>query len=233
MVIGNGLIAKQFLPNYKDSREVLIFASGVSNSKCVEMKEYEREFDLVTESLNKYPNLHFVYFSTCSIYDPSELNSKYVLHKKKVEKLISDNCRSFHIFRVSNLVGNSNNYNTVLNFFFHKIIKQVPFVLWENASRNLIDIDDMFAITNAIIKDKYEINSSINIANPISYSAKTIVNNIELYLGKTGIFTIEQKGEAFNINLKNIEAYIKKLEIQFNEDYLKKLLLKYYPINDL
>lgn len=233
MVIGNGLIAKQFLPNYKDSREVLIFASGVSNSKCVEMKEYAREYDLVAESLNKYPNFHFVYFSTCSIYDPVEANSEYVFHKKKIEKLISDNSKSFHIFRVSNLVGKSENKNTILNFFYDKIANQIPFVLWSNASRNLIDIDDMYAITNEIIKDKYKLNSNINIANPNSYSAITIVNELEFYLKKTGVKTIEEKGVAFKIDVADIKIYIEKYNIQFTSNYLQKLLQKYYPINDI
>ena len=51
MIIGNGLIASIF--SDIDSDELLIFASGVSNSTCASDNEYLRERNLLIESINK------------------------------------------------------------------------------------------------------------------------------------------------------------------------------------
>ena len=66
MVIGNGLLAKSF-SKYKDDDQVIIFASGVSNSKEVNPEAFMREMDLLRSITNKDALL--VYFSTCSVYD--------------------------------------------------------------------------------------------------------------------------------------------------------------------
>ena len=41
MVIGNGQIAK-FFNDFKNNQDILIFASGVSNSNCTNLKEFKR-----------------------------------------------------------------------------------------------------------------------------------------------------------------------------------------------
>jgi hypothetical protein len=82
MVIGNGMVAIRF-ESYKTNDEFLIFASGVSNSKNINPEVYERELILLQRSIQENREKIFVYFSTCSIYDPEEENSKYVLHKSK------------------------------------------------------------------------------------------------------------------------------------------------------
>src|SRR5215470_13061079 len=116
MVIGNGMIGTRFGSYQKDDRFV-IFASGVSNSKTRFDAAYKREINLLKETIDTNKQKILVYFSTCSLYDPEEKNSPYIIHKKQVEDIIQSHCNQFLIFRVSNLVGKSNNPNTVLNFF--------------------------------------------------------------------------------------------------------------------
>ena len=45
MVIGNGLVASAF-SKYKNDDDVIIFASGVSNSSTNKKEEFEREINL-------------------------------------------------------------------------------------------------------------------------------------------------------------------------------------------
>src|SRR5690349_6695322 len=104
MVIGNGMIAKRF-NSYKDNKDVLIFASGVSNSKNRNQAQYDRESDLLEKTIEANPSKVLVYFSTCSIKDPGEANSPYVEHKKQLEDLIQKKLERYYIFRVSNIAG--------------------------------------------------------------------------------------------------------------------------------
>jgi hypothetical protein len=52
MIIGSGFIANSFRKFYFDRKNILIFASGVSNSKEKKKKNFEREVNL----LKKYSN---------------------------------------------------------------------------------------------------------------------------------------------------------------------------------
>lgn len=67
MVIGNGMIANRFT-NYKDDKEIVIFASGVSNSKNINKENFKKEFLLLEDIIKANPDKVITYFSTCSIY---------------------------------------------------------------------------------------------------------------------------------------------------------------------
>ncbi len=231
MVVGNGLIAKKFI-DYIDNDSFLIFASGVSNSKNANADEYQKEFSLLEKNIEKNAEKTFVYFSTCSIEDPSLKNSPYVIHKKNIEKHITNTCKKFIIFRLSNVVGQTKNPHTIFNYFIEKIKNKQAFEVWENANRNLIDVDDVFIICNFILNEKEFQNQIINIANPISTSVLTIVKIIELHFGNKGIYTKTPKGKPFNIDLEKIKKVLLNTTINFQENYISLLLKKYFP-NDL
>ena len=227
MVVGTGMIGKRFA-SYQNNDAFVIFASGVSNSKNTDNDDYQREKELLRSTIIKNPGKTLVYFSTCGIYDPDEQKSKYVIHKKELEELISEKCNQFQIFRVSNLVGKSGNPNTVLNFFIHHIRNKINFDLWCNASRNLLDIDDMYTIVDHILQQQFYTKEIINIANPLSYNVKEIVAAIEsLWHIKANYIPIE-KGSSFAINIDLVLPVIQKLDIHFENDYLINLLKKYY-----
>jgi nucleoside-diphosphate-sugar epimerase len=227
MVIGNGMVAKRF-EAYRTNEQFLIFASGVSNSKIINPEAYERELVLLKRSIAENREKTLVYFSTCSIYDPGEENSKYVLHKKRIERLIEEDHKQFHIFRVSNLVGRSENRNTILNFYVHHILGGVNFDLWTNATRNLIDIDDVYRIVDHVLKGGIAKNRVINIANTENYSTQEIIIAIEgLWRTKANYIPI-QKGHAFDIDLSVTRPIMNELGIHFGKNYLTNLLRKYY-----
>lgn len=106
MVIGNGSIA-QVLP---DREDVIFFASGVSNSSCIDEKEYEREFNLLrTVPLDS----HIVYFSGLGIYYK---NDRYTQHKREIENYIRDSFNTYTIVRIE-VCEWVKTPNTILNFF--------------------------------------------------------------------------------------------------------------------
>ena len=227
MIIGNGLIAVRF-EKYSDNENFIIFASGVSNSKNTDPAAYERERNLLLATMLQHTTKTLVYFSTCSINDPEEKDSMYVLHKKSLEELIQKTQANYHIFRVSNLVGKTSNQNTILNFFIQHINNGDHFNLWTGAVRNLIDVDDMYAIADHILTKSLFRNSIINIANPESYKVTAIVNAIESTSKLKANCTLIQKGEIFNIDTSLITPIINKLHLSFGKDYLFNLLSKYY-----
>ena len=228
MVIGNGMVAARFA-SYTSNDDVVIFASGVSNSKNTDPVAYERETKLLKKTLEQYPDKLLVYFSTCSLYDPEEKTSPYYNHKLKTEEYIQQTAASYNIFRVSNIVGRSANQNTILNFFYYHLINRVNFDLWSNTTRNLIDIDDMFAITDSILQQGLFQNQVTNIANPVSNNVKEIIETLGNVLGIKGNYIPIPKGRHFEIDITVILPVIAQLSIPFGRPYLLNLVKKYYP----
>jgi nucleoside-diphosphate-sugar epimerase len=227
MVIGKGMVAKRF-EAYERDDQFLIFASGVSNSKNINQAAYERELTLLQKAIKENPEKILVYFSTCSIYDPEEEHSKYVLHKKQIEHLIQTDHEKFYVFRVSNLVGHSANRNTILNFYVYHILNGINFDLWTHATRNLIDIDDMYRIVDHLLKKGAGQNDIINIANEESYGTGQIITAIENFLDTRANYIPIAKGNAFTIDTSATKNVIKELGILFETNYLTSLLRKYY-----
>ncbi len=227
MVIGNGMIANRF-SIYKDDEERVIFASGVSNSKDTQQQNFRREFELLKDVVRRYPDKVLVYFSTCSVEDNDLAGTPYVIHKKNIEKYIRENLTGFYLFRISNLGGTSNNPYTLLNYFIFNILANQPLKVWTKAYRNIIDIDDMYAVVDYFLKTKTGTNSVINIANPENYSVPYIVNSIEHHLKKKATYTEVDRGDNYPIDISVAEPVFEKLNIHFGDGYLASILNKYY-----
>lgn len=227
MVIGHGLLGKQF-SSYEDSVDYLIFCSGVSNSTCTNIHEFQREHDLLKNAIQKYPNYQLVYFSTCSVYDASQLERPYVQHKLNMERLIQEEHANYLIVRTSNLVGKTHNPNTVLNFFYEAIQHQKNFSLWAHAERNLIDVNDVFNVVDYVLQHHLFKNQVIAVANTQSYPVRDIVSALERFTNKKARYSLEDKGQSFHIPLDVVNDIYKTMGLVFDEHYLPNLLERYY-----
>lgn len=227
MIIGEGMIAKSF--EQYDSNDFLIFASGVSNSKTTNIEEFEREKDLLVESITKYENQVFVYFSSCSITNNILGNDLYHQHKINMENIIKCNVNNYLIFRLSNVVGNfSINSKTLVPFFIEKILYNKSFNVWSGSVRNIIGIQDVVSIVIYILKNKLYMNETLYIANKRNIRIINLINKLELVLNKKANYKmIKTVDENFTVNLEKIEPIIKALGISFNEKYLDKILINY------
>ena len=140
MIIGSGLLANAFLKSPLNIENVTIYAAGVSNSNCSDESEFKREHLRLVEALKKSPkNNVFIYFGTCSVYDPLVFKTPYVIHKLEMEKIVHSH-HSYHIFRLPQVAGETSNPHTLLNFLHARISRSEKFNLWENAERNIIDV---------------------------------------------------------------------------------------------
>ncbi|MFN5841955.1 MAG: hypothetical protein ACK45G_01855, partial [Bacteroidota bacterium] len=68
MIVGSGLLANAF-SSFRSVDDMVIFASGVSNSTSTDRNQYDREVELLRKYINRQAKL--IYFSTVSVFDPS------------------------------------------------------------------------------------------------------------------------------------------------------------------
>lgn len=221
MVIGNGLLANAF-KSYEEDCNIIIFASGVSNSRETRISEFEREQTALMEAITHNPTRLLIYFSTCSIEDQSQSDSLYVKHKLSMESLVQTLCQKYYIFRLPQVVGISAS-PTIINFFVDSIINNKAINIHKNATRNLIYVDDVFKIANIIIKKECYLNEIVNIATPYNLKIFEILHILEVLLNKKANYKIVVCGEIQDINIKHLN----ELKIQFQENYVENILEKY------
>ena len=226
MIVGNGLLAKAF-EQYKDIDSVLIFASGVSNSRELNDDSYTREFDLL--SAYKDTNKKLVYFSTTSVQDPSIQDSKYVQHKLKIENYISTSFKSYIIFRLPIVVGNNTNKNTFFNGFRNAILEDNVHIS-KDATRYLIDVDDLVKYLPMVI------DKETNIIMNVCFNNKTSVQHIASLMGKLMnrgfVEHIQEGGADYSPDNRHFLSYIPANSVGLLEDYTYITLKKYLQSYD-
>jgi dTDP-4-dehydrorhamnose reductase len=228
MVVGKGMIASRF-SNFIDRSDVVIFASGVSNSKETRPEPFVRERQLVEDTLAQCLGSLFVYFSTASVDDPTEQGSAYVTHKLALEQLIAERATNHLLVRASNVVGGPGNPHTVLNFFVDRIRRHEPFTIWQHASRNLIDLDDVYNVVTHFIGEPSAWNRTILVANPYSVSPLELVQAIEAHTGQKAQYELVDRGIPFALPIDSISDQLDVSNSNWQpERYVAHLLKKYY-----
>jgi len=130
MIIGNGSIAKVL----NDRDDLVFFASGVSNSSCVNEKEYEREFNLL-KTVSEYN--HIVYFSNLGIYYKQD---RYTQHKRNIEEYIRNNYKNYTIVRIE-VCEWATTPNTILNFFKKQLSQGIEPTI-QDTTRYVLSLDE-------------------------------------------------------------------------------------------
>ncbi|HEY9082341.1 MAG TPA: hypothetical protein VIN73_03340 [Vicingaceae bacterium] len=225
MLIGKGLIASAF-KHYSANSNVILFASGVSNSREIEVVKYKREFELLKNYSSSTSKL--IYFSTCSVFDESLKQSAYIQHKLKIEKYISENFSSFIIFRLPIVVGNSSNPHTLTNFLFNTIKTNQHFLLFANAYRYLIDVDDLSVLLSGIIDSSEYDNKILNICFDNKISILEMVSIFEKIIKKKALYEIKKEGSVYTPNNFEFINYLKKINFEIKTNYNEDIIAKYY-----
>ena len=205
---------------YKNDEDILIFASGISNSLETKQSEFDREFELL--KTHAKTDKKFIYFSTISIFDPSLIESQYIIHKRKIENYIRENCKSFIVFRLPIVVANSDNENTFFNYFKNKIKTRKYLEVKNNAYRYLIDIDDIVSEIPIFIK-KFN-NKVINIAFNNREKVYKIIKNMEKILKSEAEKKIVYEKISSNYLVDNYLFAKEKSYDNYNDTILKKYL---------
>ena len=225
MIVGNGLLANAFYQYFSENEEVIIFAAGVSNSQEISADKFFREENLLRENLKK--NKRIVYFSTCSIGDITVSGSPYVVHKVKMEEVIKCNSTNYLIFRLPQLVGLTENPNTLINFIFNSIRTNREIKIFESAKRNILDVKDAAKIATVIIKNGY-LCKTINIANIESISPLEILKIFEKILQVKAKYKMIPGGSFYEIDATLCHEVASSIFIDFSNDYVENTIRKYY-----
>lgn len=224
MVLGKGSIAERFI-EYSQNDQFVIFASDHTSSDA-QLLDLEQQ--LVLKTINENRDRFFVYFSSTVVYDEAEKNSTYALARLKVEKAIEEHSKNYLIIRVPLVVGRSAEDQTLLNHFVSSVLKNQSLEIWENAYRNVIDVDDLFFIADEILREQKFRNETINIGNTENVSVREILKCVERFLDKKSQNTTISKGSSYEIDLEKIKPLIFELGINFGPDYIDRLLVKYF-----
>ena len=231
MIIGSGLIAKAFSQCLNTLDDICIYAAGVSNSGCSDLSEFEREQVRLLEAIQQQPaETLCVYFSTCSIYDPSLKDSPYVLHKIRMESLVKE-CDRYLILRLPQVVGRTPNPHTLLNYLFARIIRSERFTIWGGATRNIIDVEDVVRVASDLILVEGACNETIDIANTENYDILDIVKTMGTVVNRQPIFSIINKGNSYYIEASRISASLERCKLFFGVSYLEEVIRKYYGVH--
>ena len=224
MVIGNGQLSKIF-QNIHILDNICIFASGVSNSNCVDSIQFEREKILLEKTLYESKNKKFVYFSSCALSAEEYPKNEYYKHKEKMEAIIKKYSDNYYIFRIPQLFGDLILHKTLVNFIYKSIEHNHKFMVYDEAYRYVIEISDVKKIVEAYLE--YNNNCiTVDIANNYRYKVLDIVNIFEKLLSKKANYELVQKKDSYTLDLSEIQSFIMKLgfELDFGEKYLEKKL---------
>ena len=226
MIVGNGLIASAFNSHFGTDHRIIVFASGVSNSRENRADVFVREREMLKETLHRN-NKFVLYFSTCSVNDPELGDTPYVTHKKEMEEFVRSS-KDYAIFRLPQVVGRTSNPNTLTNYLYTQIASGASFQVWRRAQRNLIDVDDVASIVNHLVRTSRAHRITTNIACPFSTYVPQLVEIFEKTLHKTANYTILDAGGAYTIESHLSNEIGKQIGIDFDELYLERLIRKYY-----
>ncbi|MDB5957141.1 NAD-dependent epimerase/dehydratase family protein [Ramlibacter sp.] len=225
MIVGNGLLANAFRRFYEEAEDVVVYASGVSNSREMRGEEFLRERRLLEQFVDR-PAL-LLYFSTCSINDEELAGTPYVTHKKAMEELVRGSPR-FAIFRLPQVVGRTRNPNTLTNYLYGKVSTGEPFEAWTQARRNLIDVDDVACIVRKLLQDGGGEGRITEIASPFYTSIPELVRVFEAVLGRGACYTRREAGGSYPIDTSIAVAVAAACGVRFDSTYVRRVIEKYY-----
>lgn len=225
MIVGNGLIASAFNPYFSDDPNIIVFASGVSNSRESCGEAFLRERRMLLDSM-RYERF-MLYFSTCSVNDPELIGTPYVVHKKEMEDLVRS-AKDYVIFRLPQIVGKTQNPNTLTNYFYKQIMSEAHFEVWRHAKRNLIDVDDVASIIVHFIRNSLGNRMTTDIACSFSISIPQLVNVFEIVLNKKANFSMAEAGGSYSIDSTFAMNLANQIGIIFDDAYIETIIRKYY-----
>lgn len=226
MIVGRGLLAQAFGPQFADDPGVIMFASGVSNSLETRDEEFAREATLLRELLDGDVK-RFVYFGSCGATAPESELTPYMRHKRAMESLVLAAPHGL-VLRLPQVVGHTGNSHTLTNFLRNHIVSGEHFTVWARAERNLIDIDDIVKIGSCLARELPPGASAVSIAAAHSLPMPRIIEIFERVLGRTARCSYIEQGAPMTIDTRMVESLAPKLGIDLGEGYIERIIDKYY-----
>ncbi len=230
MITGNGMVATA-LARFRDRDDVLIFASGVSNSSESDERCYSREKNLLL-SLCSYQERTLVYFSTCSVFDPVLKDARYIAHKREMEDLVRHNFSRHLVLRLPTLVGVTDNPYTFFSSFRNKIARGEELVIHRSACRYLMDVSDVEMIIDLFLRDSDLCRGSYNVAYDNPMNVVEIVKIMEEVSGKEAVKVLVDKGNCFDFDRSAFRNALSRNNFTIPNNYNRRIIQKYFNLKN-
>jgi hypothetical protein len=230
VIVGKGLLAQAFEPMFGNDPDVVVFASGVSNSLETHAAAFARERALLSRYLDAAPR-RLVYFGSCGVIASTEGHTPYMEHKKTMEALVLASPGGL-VLRLPQVVGPTNNAHTLPNYLRDRILAGEHFTVWEHAERNLIDIEDVARIGFLIATElPVHRSNTVNIAAAQSVSVPAIVGMFERILAKQANYSLLPQGDPLPIDTAIAVQMGARLGIDLGSGYIESVIRKYYAVH--
>lgn len=203
-----------------------IFASGVSNSLESRDAEFSRERTSLLRALDTASLL--VYFGSYASGFSDGDGTPYLRHKLEMQSLVVSSGKGL-VFLLPQVVGKTANPRTLANFLYARISAGENFTVWNNAERNLVDVDDVVRICEVLIA-KGSKSGSIPITSDQSISMPELVTIFEQVLGKKAVFSTVNKGVPLPVRSGIASEAASDLGIDLGGDYVERVIRKYYGV---
>ena len=220
------MMAKAFA-DFEQDPDVVIFASGVSDSTETRPAAFAREKDLLHRIRAKHPEALLVYFGTCSVYDPDRRDTPYVAHKLEMESMIEASPGPWLVLRLPLAVGHGHRGRTLARFLHERIVHEEPFEIWSGATRYPIDVEDVVRIAKYLIGRRSYWSRRINVVLR-AFPVLEFVRALEAATGKKAKYTLLPKGRHYEVACPEIAHLAGELQLDFSADYLGRVLRKYF-----
>ncbi len=196
MVLGTGLMASVFASFANDDR-FRVIAAGVSNSGEKAVSAFRREQHMV----NALPTEGgcVVYLSTCSIFDPTLDRSAYVEHKRAMEALILSRFPDTIVLRLPNILGRSQNPNTLLNHFQRCLLTNAPIEVQSKACRYVMDRYDLTRYAPLLLEEAALRGCSVNVCYDTPVPVPQLLKILEQVLNTRADVRAIDKGACYSV----------------------------------
>ena len=230
-VVGRGLLARAFAVETKLPSGTIVFASGVSNSGTTDVAAFAREEVLLRSWLASAAGI-FVYFSSCGLATGDTAHSAYMAHKRNMEELVLG-YPAGRVFRLPQVVGQTDNPHTLVNYLREHLLDGTPFEVWEHAERNIIGVDDVRDLVVAMLGEPATDERIVNIAALHSTPMAQLVRMMEDHLGRHGHYTLVPRGEPMPLDTAQVARVARRLGLDLGPDYATRVIARYCLPGDI
>lgn len=226
MVVGDGMMAKAFSV-FAPRNDVVVFASGVSDSTETRQAAFEREGALLARTRAAHPDALVLYFGTCSVADPDRRDTPYVRHKLAMEALLAAARGPWMVLRLPLAIGPGHRGNTLAKYLYERIVRGEPFEVWSRSMRYPIDVADVVAIAERLVADRASWNRPINVALR-RFAVLDFVRALEAISGRKAVYNLVDKGAGYEVACPEVQRLAGELALDYSEVYLERVLRKYF-----
>ena len=226
-ILGNGLVSNS-LSQLKSECDIVLFASGVSDSRETSLSSFQRERAMLVSALQRYQNHKFIYFSSTIVSIPF-VDTAYSAHKRAMEKLLLTADSRHLVVRLPQLVGPTKS-PTLVAFLRSQICSGSTVTLQARAKRRLLCHTDLKRFVGLFLRMK-TLPSVVTIAPKFTVSPFEISCFIADYYGISNFrYEIVDSGYEDIADISFIESICARDDEVLGLSYWKTVLSRNLPL---